>query len=36
VFLATKHLYLSFIDDMADDTKTILFFHAIFHAGIES
>jgi hypothetical protein len=29
-------MYLLFIDDIADDTKTILFFYVAFYAGIES
>jgi hypothetical protein len=31
-----KNAYFLFIDDMADNTKTILFFYTIFYAGIES
>jgi hypothetical protein len=29
-------MYFLFIDDIADDTKIILFFYAIFYTGIES
>jgi hypothetical protein len=31
-----RDTYLLFIDDITDDTETILFFYTIFHAGIES
>jgi hypothetical protein len=31
-----KNAYLLFIDDVADNTETILFFYTTFHTGIES
>jgi hypothetical protein len=31
-----RDTYFLFIDDIADNTKTILFFYTIFYAGIES
>jgi hypothetical protein len=31
-----RDTYLLFIDDVADNTKTILFFYAVFYAGMES
>jgi hypothetical protein len=31
-----RDAYLLFIDDIADDTKTILFFYITFYAGMES
>jgi hypothetical protein len=31
-----RDAYLLFIDDIADNTKTILFFYTIFYTGIES